>query len=199
MRSLEQRIAEINRRSEEIIKKRKTRRKRLVLACIPVVLGISLTWGFRLPERVTEDIIEPGAPENFAGGVQDVMDENAQYDYVRMEIAGQDSMTISEDPNRFIAFLESLQTYTLEQHSNSAVCDGATYEETRGTGDGDKSAQIYYSSTKEYTVCLVTANGQSVCYHLAGNILREENTDTTYVLTAKQAEELRELLGLSTP
>lgn len=198
MRSLEQRIAEINRRSEEIIKKRKTRRKRLVLACIPVVLGISLAWGIRLPERVTEDTVEPGAPENFAG-VQDVMDENAQYDYVRMEIAGQDFAVVSEAPNRFIAFVESLQTYTLEQHSNSTVCDGATSEETRGAGDENKGAQIYYSSTKEYTVCLVAANGESICYHLAGNILREENTDTTYVLTAKQAEDLRKLLGVSTP
>lgn len=199
MRSLEQRIAEINRRSEEIIRKRKMRRKRLVLACIPVVLGISLAWGFQLPERVTEDIVEPGAPENFAGGVQEIVDENAQCDYVGIEIAGQDFTAVSEDPNLIIAFVESIQTYSLEQHSNSTVCDGATSEETRGTGDENKGAQIYYSSTKEYTVCLVAANGESICYHLAGNILREENTDTTYVLTAKQAEELRKLLGISDP
>ena len=42
MRSFEERIAEINRRSEIIIKERKKRRQRILTACIPVVLGTTL-------------------------------------------------------------------------------------------------------------------------------------------------------------
>ena len=42
MRSFEERIAEINRRSDKIIKERKKRRQRILTACIPVVLGTTL-------------------------------------------------------------------------------------------------------------------------------------------------------------
>lgn len=42
MRSFEERIAEINRRSDKIIKERKKRRKLILTACIPVILGTAL-------------------------------------------------------------------------------------------------------------------------------------------------------------
>jgi len=45
MRSFEQRMAEISRRSQEIFTQRKRRRKRLLTLCIPLVLCIGLlTW-----------------------------------------------------------------------------------------------------------------------------------------------------------
>ena len=196
MRSLEQRIAEINRRSEEIMKKRKLRRKQLMITCIPVVLCVSLACAFGLPGLETHDGVAPGTPEHVVVGCP----QKGSADYVRMEIAGQDFTTVSEDPNRFIAFVESLQTDTLVQSdNNSAVCDEGMSAGTRGDGTEDKNSQTYYSATNEYTVSLVKANGKSVRYRLAGNTLWEENTDVAYALTAKQAEELRKLLGISDP
>lgn len=200
MRNLEQRIAEINRRSEEIIKKRKRRRKQLLAACIPVVLGIGLACSFGLPERATEDGVAPGTPESFVGGVQENKGENSQCAYVRMEVLGDGLSRVYTEQSKIASVAENLQTYTRKQSElTDTTLDEATAPDGQYQMATDTRGETNYSTSQGYTVVFVTAQGESIRYLLHEDMLYEGDDQRPYMLTAKQAEELRNLLGISDP
>lgn len=197
MRSLEQRIAEINRRSEEILKKRKMGRKRLLAACVPVALGISLAFAVGMPEKATDDGVAPGTPESLVCGTPESIVEDVSCAYVRMEILGDGLAKVYMEQDRIISVAECLQEYTCKF---SELQDAAGVEETAAmdkyqTATGTRG-ETNYSASQGYTVILESAEGDSFAYFLAGNVLYEGDGQRSYQLTQEQAEQLRNLLGI---
>lgn len=58
MKTVEERVAEITRRSEKIIRQRKQRRSHILMACIPAALLVGIYTAFALPGMMPEKVPE---------------------------------------------------------------------------------------------------------------------------------------------
>lgn len=200
MRNLEQRIAEIHRRSAEIIEKRRKRRKHLLVACIPVVICIGLAFGVRPLERATEDAVAPGAAAGGETGMPEAMPETVLSGYVRMEITGGGLSRIYMEQERIASVAEYLRSCVDKSaEPNDAIPNETTVITDKSQEFTNTRGENNYSTAKSYTVILESAAGTSEQYLLVGNVLYEADGQQGHILTEKQAQELRSLLGIAEP
>ena len=87
MRSFDERIAEIHRRSEKILRQRKKQRRHMLMACIPLVLCISLYAVLILPgEQAAGSMRENYSTQD--GGVNTSAGGSGRESVARIEVAG---------------------------------------------------------------------------------------------------------------
>lgn len=181
MRSFEQRLAEIDRRSKQIYSQRKQRRKRILTACIPAVLCISLFAAFLLPsgaanrapgtqENLTEEIVQhPGNGSN-TGSIEQI------------QVSGADEVHIYTDTGRICAILEQLHVLT-EKTS------GENY-----SGSSNTPSEPLYAMGSTCTIRLTLKHGEVHTYQLTGHRLTDMQTGCTYTLTQTELAALNEAL-----
>ncbi len=204
MRSLEECKAEIFRRSEEKIKKRK-KQQRIIASVITPAIALTLTvscFVLFTPEKSAEDTAFTQL--NGIGGAATqaaTLAPSAQQESTAAAI-NQDSASDYKDPQQS-ASLESLieEIFAKDGTSGSVIFPPHYQENERMESSAeeymDTQGNDLISDTSEpFTVGFsLSYPDRNECYTLTEDVLRNDSTGETAVLTQTQLNELLSLLG----
>jgi hypothetical protein len=203
MRSFEERISEINRRSEKIIKERKKRRKYILSACIPVVLCLSLWLAWPEPKAATEN------HQNSTGAINSPMEEPDSERYVlKVEVFAGDFYRYHTDEAKAVEIFDQLNGFGETEDINCAeptepIFNDGLLDDTGNYGTSAPvpetpvdDAPIINKAPIRYIITLQLQNGQTLEYVLRGNTLKNQTTNQEIILSDKEASRLRALLEI---
>ena len=181
MRNLDERVAEINRRSEEIIQFKKKRRKMALASCVPAALCICILVALGVPARQTTESCAPEETGCYGGAMYGGAD-GAMMDTV-IEVTGSDfHMSYSSDDS-VSKILETIDHLLPSNQENSLVAE-SVYGSAACGGTG-------------YTIVINQAGGNSQTYLLQGDSLIDCRTGDFCDLTKMELQILKTVLGIS--
>lgn len=188
MRNFEQRMEEIQRRSEKIIKQRKKRRLYIVAACVPAVLCVALF----LPQILSGDVMEPDYHNGAIMESYTEMSQTAAY----VEVSGNGMRKTLTEPETVDQFLQLMSAVTpeinvLEQPEIRDETENVYKEFLM-----DDSKDYFTSSATSYSIIVYQPSRETVSYSLAGNQLKCEDAKVR-ILTDQELLCLQILLGIS--
>lgn len=203
MRTFEERMAEISRRSEKIKKERKDMRNRLLLACIPLVVCVGL-YGILLMGQGNSGNLMP-VPESKPelDGATGSLDGTG-FGYTQLHFAA--GSPVTDEAEQLLTDQEQVKAvYTLltERYrygmsSESKVEDDG---DSRSPTEDQESADISdvpldnYAQVMEWRFTFRTSGGAEAIFTLTGNRLTDAATGESNILPPEQLSKLWELLG----
>ena len=198
MRNFEERKAEVFRRSEKRIKERKQRRNHILMACIPLVLCITILGAFLRPNVTPDGALDPGETSPVVNGMGSPIQAPSMICPIAdITVSGDGfSRSFSKAEDRLL-ISELLYAYAAEatesdgNDNEASPGDGAVYEEHTEDMSG-----ISNFENAAYTITTVTYEGVKTEYQFVGKTLTNLTINQTYKLTQTQANELRNLLGI---
>lgn len=199
MRNLNECQAEVFRRSEKRIKERKQRRNHILMACIPLVLGITIFGAFLFPGVIPESPRDPGSTEAAMGGLTENKSESLTCQIAKITVSGLGFSHSYTNAADVLLISDHLYSYgSRGPQTNGSTNDGIVDEgEDLKENADDVSGSLADSANTGYTITLVMHEGDKTEYYLVGNTLKNLTTNQTHTLSQKQANELKELLGIS--
>ena len=186
MRNLNECQAEVFRRSEKRIQQRRQRRKHIAIACVPLVLCVTLASAFLWPE---EAVGGPGTSGSAAGVLQENIGESYISSIAEIAVAGSGFSRAFTDTSEVLQIWDGLsacQTQAPQAPQSGTISAGPSHQENTGRG----------SEGQEYAITLVMRYGEKIEYLLSGNTLKNLTEGQTHTLTEKQANTLYDLLGI---
>lgn len=183
MTDLEQRLAEINRRSKIIRYQRKQRRTRILAVCIPAVLCIGLCTAFLVPSGAANQA--PGTPENFTIAFATVSGSgNGTCSIEQIQVSGADEVHTYTDAEQILAIWDQLQALTKKD-------SGENY-----SGSTQIPSGPLYAMGNTCTIHLTLKEGEVHTYRLTGERLTDTQTGCTYTLTQAELTALNQALQI---
>lgn len=193
MRDLNKCQAEVFRRSEKRTKERKQRRKHILMACIPLVLCITIFGAFIMPNLGFISSTDQQAPESsneqfsgimgtdgvaglFAGTVE-VSGNGISHTYSSVE----DVQSIKGLINEIVASPETNEDNVLEDYIT---------DESTSTGMDDNYKE------KGYKILVKRSDGTSTEYLLVGSVLIDQSTQEEFHMDENTYFDLKEALGI---
>lgn len=188
MRNLQECQAEIFRRSEERIRRRRQRRKRVLLASVPMVLLAGL---FVLPS-VVPAVLE--TPDCVAG----LTNESAVCTVAKIEVSGPGVSLSYTQPSDILLISNLLYSYEEYNYQSNGTAMGETAGEIDWQyTDGTASHVIDTTSAPGgYTITLTSHTGGITAFYLTGSTLKNHSACQTYRLTKDQLKEIKDILGI---
>lgn len=195
MRLIQEYTAEVFRRSEERIKKRKQTQKRILLCVTPVALcAILFTTGF-LPGLRQKNAPSNSQPEAIIGNSDGVTGNSADKNnsdfsrslYVQVQIqspAGSKTITEKQTVDTMHAAIVSATITPPE----SGAGNSSPSDDNFSPGD--------MGTAPQYTITFTTKLGDQTVYTLSGSTLTQTNTGKTTTLTDSQRKVLMDTLQL---
>jgi len=195
MRNFEERKAEVFRRSEKRIKERKQRRNHILMACIPLVLCITLLGAFLFPRATPED---PRFNGSAGGGLTEEKFESLSCPIAKITVTGGNFSQTYKEVEDLLLISDQLYSYgSRGSETNGTTDDGIASEgEDRKENADDVSGSVADSANIAYTITLITHEGVKTEYQLVGKTLKNLTTKQTYNLSQTQVNELYKLLGI---
>ena len=195
MRELHECQAEVFRRSEKRIKERKQRRNHILMACIPLVLCITLLGAFLFPGATPED---PSFNGSAGGGLTEEKFESLSCPIAKITVTGGNFSQTYKEVEDLLLISDQLYSYgSRGSETNGTTDDGIASEgEDRKENADDVSGSVADSANIAYTITLITHEGVKTEYQLVGKTLKNLTTKQTYNLSQTQVNELYELLGI---
>lgn len=190
MRTMEERKAEVYRRSRERIQRQRQRRKRVILSCIPAALCLAALWAaFPPASPAREYTAETTVPteSQVASAAQDSFGAALALPRVEIATASVDSRSLSE-PDRVEAALAALAEITQSDEKPDTNDSDSVHRGPVEDQDG----------VETYTITVQNDAGTTV-YLLAGHTLTDQTHQREYALTQAQAEALLDALGIPSP
>lgn len=207
MRSFEERIAEIDRRSKQIIHMRKQRRKHMLMACMPLVLCLVVVSAFVLPwmQNTRKSSMTNGATEAQPGDPMQDRQESFSCYVAQIDISGPDFSISYGDEAKVEAISNWLDGCTVKYSENHSISDtntrGEIFDETDIAEDGtyaaaDDGTYAAAGSTDdtELTIIVTQNGGEKTEYHFSENTLRNLKTNQIYILSEEQVADLMGIL-----
>ena len=195
MRELHECQAEVFRRSEKRIQERKQRRNHLIMACLPLVLCITILGAFLFPGGTPED---PGFNGAAGGGLTEEKFESLYCPIAKITITGGNFSQTYREVEDLLLISDQLYSYGSRGSETTGTTDDSIVSE--GEDRKENADDIYGNITDHsnvvYTITLVTHEGVKTEYRLAGKTLENLTTKQTYHLSQTQVNELYELLGM---
>lgn len=198
MRDLNECQAEVFRRSEKRIRKRRRIGNCILTLCIPLSITVAL-WAFAAVSGVfpaNEKNMSAGGDRELAGGI--AVNKEAP---LRLEVVppGDSKQTVicKEDVNEAARIYDALQSFfviveeSVKEHSEDNVVT--------------EDSHIYANCGTTYNcsgcllcrVVFTAENGAQASYMLSGNTLTDEQTGQKAILTEAQRTDLLDMLGLT--
>ena len=195
MRELHECQAEVFRRSEKRIQERKQRRNHLIMACLPLVLCITILGAFLFPGGTPED---PGFNGAAGGGLTEEKFESLSCPIAKITITGGNFSQTYREVEDLLLISDQLYSYGSRGSETTGTTDDSIVSEgeDRKENADDIYGNITDHSNVAYTITLVTHEGVKTEYRLAGKTLENLTTKQTYHLSQTQVNELYELLGM---
>lgn len=186
MRSFEERIAEIDRRSKKIIQARRQRLKWIGVACIPLALCVAASGAWMLPAVMFPDFGNQNAGMNNSGGECVVPEEEG----CSVEVSGNGVsgfFTSTEDVQRILGLIDGAAE--VPEMSNKDFHYGMT--------EGDAAAGEQENETETgYFIRVRQGDGTAKAYLLLRSWLIDQDTGKVFFLEEKASLELKEALGI---
>ena len=217
MRDLKECQAAVFRRSEIRIKERKKRRNRILMTCIPMVLGITVITAVLWSKTPTGPNSKETEAEAWCVG-------NSPRVWQEILVSGQGKHLTykNEETLQIVGFLDACtaekpikapENSPLDPESgkdcqmipeNAPEAPGDDKAPSAGGGETTETENKHSVSQGVLDDYLVHADegftitiNERQQYCLSGNLLADRTNNKTYVLTPEQADRLRELLGVS--
>lgn len=195
MRSFEERIEQIQIRSEKLRAERK-RKRRIAAACVPLVLCLGLYGIIALPSRQPPKTAGMGTP---VGAVYDgALYSQGGCPVEKICVSGMgESRTLTERSEILpvMAYLEPL----VWQVTDFSVADSVTTRgENKDAAVENESAESFFADSIEIecSITLILANGSREVFLFDGVQLENPQSGQTATLTRSQQKTLMTLLGL---
>ena len=197
MRNFEERKAEVFRRSEKRIKERKARRNHILMACIPLVLCITILGTFLHPNVTPDGAADPGDTRPAVNGMGSDGFASLSCPIAKITVSGNDFSISHTEVAELLLISDQLYSYGTRAPSSNGTTDTVVDEDDVPKDNGeDVSGSIMDSANDAYTITMITHEGIKTEYQLVGKTLTNLTTNQTYRLTQTQANELRTLLGI---
>ncbi len=200
MRNIQECYEEALRRSEERIKERKKRRTHILVACIPMVLCLTIFAGFLLPGLgVTTDMAEPEAGPPLYNA-ESAMGDGAVILMDSVEVVGNGlahKFTSPEDVQEIMDFITTIVTTpqtnattdTFEFITDDSLTDDSLTDDSLTMPGGDALG-------KGYQITLLHSSGIAEEYTLLGSALTNHATGEVFLLSEETYFTLKDLLGI---
>lgn len=191
MRSFEERKAEILRRSENKIQKRKRTQKVIFTCCIPICLCIAILSAIYLPDMIYTDI-EDGFSENTLGTV--ITDDDVYFAYTKVTIKLPSGEEVKEkDATKVESIYDIIQS--------SFVPKIKPGQENKNHSESTGSSKNSFLSDDEdtvkasnYTIVFSETDGTQLTYTLDGNKLIDEASGERVFLTDEELSALKKAI-----
>ena len=187
MRNYDDRIAQIYLRGEALIRKRKKQRRGILLGSISAVLCFMLFAAPFLPSRTPSG----EAPEIGFEMMGSSSGTAAPSVWVESKLTNT-SYSVHEEAKSVAELLESITTV---YEMAGAVVDKGDPAVPTGEPDGAVTA-TGKEEADDITIKVVLTNGTVRRYLLLDTALQDAQTGKAYPMTAQQAQQLRQLLGI---
>ncbi len=188
MRSFEQRMTEIRRRSDVILRKRKKRQRAMLALSVPLVLCAGLLGLFFGGNGVARDeayeMVVPGG----ANGIGHIESSYSYTGSVEIRVTGNGKERIYKDSEEAMQIAVILFGNT----DFSGAPNETVSEFAEGSANGDDLAGGL--GEQDYQIRLIRGDGSEVVYRLNGDKLIRE--DTQIPLNTEKLKELKVLLGI---
>ena len=198
MRSFEERIAEIDRRSKKIQAERKKRRAQALVVCVPLVLCLGVGTFLLRQDRAPTQLADRDTVAAFYPCATLAEDIAAPVLGGSVEVVGQDLAryyTAPEKVDRIAAYLDAVSGDTVYYSSAFSKNEDATDADLRK--EEDSSDTLLDESVAEvYTITLVCADGSRTEFELSGNRLTNKTENREITLQAQQLHTLKVLLEI---
>ena len=188
MRSISECQAEVFRRSEMRIKARKKRRNNIRMACVPLVLCITIFSVVLVPAMMDKEFSGLNtSPENGSQGVIGTENNGLALLTGTVEVSGDEIYyrhTSAGNVQDIIGLLNGIlatpeiQDEDIRDHAQRGGTESAAYE-------------------KKYTIIVTRRDGKKEVYLLFGKILIDQDTQKMFQINEKTVLELKKALGLS--
>ena len=192
MRNFEERKAEVFRRSEKRIKERKQRRNHILMACIPLVLCITILGAFLRPNVTPDGAAEPGDTRPVVDGMGSDGFTSLFCPIAKITVSANNFSISHTEVADLLLISDQLYSYGTRAPSSNGTTDTVVDEDDVPKDNGEDMD----SANDAYTITMVTHEGVKTEYQLVGKTLTNLTTNQTYKLTQTQANELRTLLGI---
>ncbi len=195
MRNIQECYEEALRRSEERIKECKKRRTHILVACIPMVLCLTIFAGFLLPGLgVTTDMAEPEAGPPLYNA-ESAMGDGAVILMDSVEVVGNGlahKITSPEDVQEIMDFITTIVTTPQTNTTTDTfelITDDSCIDDSLTMPGGDALG-------KGYQITLLHSSGIAEEYTLLGYALTNHATGEVFLLSEKTYFTLKDLLGI---
>lgn len=193
MRNLNECQAEVFRRSEKRIKERKQRRKHILMACIPLVLCITMFSAFILPAMMPAGSSDKFAPESSNEQLSGAMGTDGVADLFAgsVEVSGNGIShlyTSVEDVQGIVGLITEIVAVP-ETSEDDEVKDFVTNE------DSSTSLKENYKEMG-YKILVKRSDGTNTEYFLVGSLLIDESTQEMFHMSEDTYFELKDALGI---
>ena len=199
MRNFEERKAEVFRRSEKRIKERKQRRNHILMACIPLVLCITILGAFLRPNVTPDGAADPGDTRPVVDGMGDpIQSPSLTCPIASITVSGNGFSQSYSEVEDLLLISDLLYSYGTRAPESNEIIDEAVPGEGEDRKDhtDDMSGIISDTTNAPYTITMVSHEGVKTEYQLSGNTLKNLTTNQTYTLSQTQVDELQKLLGI---
>lgn len=197
MRSFEERMAEIHRRSEKIKKERKAFRSRLLLICLPLALCVGIGAvailggagsngaGALLPEGAP---LQSGSDTVTAGDVA----------YTRLDIRRSSALLDDAVQTRSdVATVCAVYDILVERYRGFGAAESVGESATDNYAvSGEETPKDSNALVGEYTFTFSSPGGEEAVFTLVGDLLTDQTRGESYRLPAEQLEKLWQALDL---
>ena len=195
MRNIQECYEEALRRSEEQIKERKKRRTHILVACIPMVLCLTVFAGFLLPGLgVTTDMAEPEAGPPLYNA-ESAMGDGAVILMDSVEVVGNGLAHKFASPEKVQEIMDFITTIVTTPQTNTTtdtfelITDDSCIDDSLTMPGGDALG-------KGYQITLLHSSGIAEEYTLLGSALTNHATGEVFLLSEKTYFTLKDLLGI---
>ena len=191
MRELHECQAEVFRRSEKRIKERKQRRNHILMACIPLVLCVTIFGGLFLPNlddykgapESSDELLYSGTGTEAVGGLFTGSIEVSGNGISNYYTAVADVQGINALLNGIVAIPETApdggdRDFVTEDSSSTDLKENANANE------------------QGYTIVVKRSDGSSTEYLLVGSLLIDQTTQQEYPVSEDTMKELKDALGI---
>lgn len=201
MRDLNECQAEVFRRSEKRIRMRKQRRDRMLMACIPLVLCVTLFSAFVLPAMMPAGSENTGEADGAVGALTEEKHESLSCPIAEITVSGPGFSRSYTDASEVLPIFYRLNNcLSPEPESNTAAGTEVYGDNFQNTPDrGDATESTAYPASGGYTVTLVAHDGKTTEYLFSGSTLEDLAANRVYALSQSQVQALTELLGIPNP
>ena len=196
MRDLNECQAEVFRRSEKRIKERKARRNHILMACIPLVLCLTIFGAFLLPRVTPDGASDPADTRPVTDEISNPMQSpSLTCPIASITVSGNGFSRSYSEAEDFLLISELLHSYATRALESSGITNEAVPGDDRKE-NMDMSGIISDTANAHYTITMVTYEGVKTEYQLIGNTLKNLTANQSYTLSQTQVDELQKLLGI---
>lgn len=190
MRELHECQAEVFRRSEKRIKERKARRNHILMACIPLVLCLTIFGAFLFPQM--DDLKQ--APESGNEQYFGAMGTDTMGGVITgsVEVSGNGISSFYSTEEDVLEIMRLINGIVAIPETESDGSDDRDYI----TDENHSTEQKENQKEKGYTILLKRGDGSSTEYLLVGSLLIDQTTQQEYPVSENTMKDLKNALGI---